>query len=130
MPQDDKLARVDVVLEELDLECCQARVGVGGGLVSGPMPCPSGQPAGCRARPGQGALQLLPAHRQARRNVAPPSPLHPRQDTLIGDELLGLKGISGGQRRRVSVGIELVKQPQVRCGWIDGSITLRLLVNH
>lgn len=25
-----------------------------------------------------------------------------------------MKGISGGQRRRVSVGIELVKQPQVR----------------
>lgn len=35
------------------------------------------------------------------------------QHTLIGDELLNIKGISGGQRRRVSVGIELVKQPRV-----------------
>ncbi|PSC69816.1 ATP-binding cassette sub-family G member 2 [Micractinium conductrix] len=35
------------------------------------------------------------------------------QHTLIGDELQNMKGISGGQRRRVSVGIELVKQPQV-----------------
>lgn len=35
------------------------------------------------------------------------------QHTLIGDELLGIKGISGGQRRRVSIGIELVKDPSV-----------------
>lgn len=34
------------------------------------------------------------------------------QNTLIGDEILGIKGISGGQRRRVSIGIELVKDPQ------------------
>ncbi|PNW84101.1 hypothetical protein CHLRE_04g220850v5 [Chlamydomonas reinhardtii] len=34
-------------------------------------------------------------------------------DTLIGDETIGLKGISGGQKRRVSVGIELVKDPRV-----------------
>ncbi len=31
------------------------------------------------------------------------------RDTLIGDELLGMKGVSGGQRRRVAIGIELVK---------------------
>ncbi|KXZ50553.1 hypothetical protein GPECTOR_16g728 [Gonium pectorale] len=30
-------------------------------------------------------------------------------NTLIGEETIGLKGISGGQKRRVSVGIELVK---------------------
>ncbi|PSC76238.1 ABC transporter [Micractinium conductrix] len=35
------------------------------------------------------------------------------QHTLVGDEVVGLKGISGGQRRRVSVGIELVKSPRV-----------------
>lgn len=35
------------------------------------------------------------------------------QNTLIGDEILGIKGISGGQRRRVSIGIELVKDPRV-----------------
>ncbi len=34
-------------------------------------------------------------------------------DNLIGDETLGLKGISGGQMRRVSIAIELVKDPSV-----------------
>ena len=34
------------------------------------------------------------------------------QNTLIGDELLGMKGVSGGQKRRVSIGIELVKEPR------------------
>ncbi|MEW5301220.1 MAG: hypothetical protein WDW36_004093 [Sanguina aurantia] len=34
-------------------------------------------------------------------------------NTLIGDDTIGLKGISGGQKRRVSVGIELVKDPSV-----------------
>lgn len=34
-------------------------------------------------------------------------------ETLIGDELVNMKGISGGQRRRVSVGMELVKDPGV-----------------
>ena len=33
------------------------------------------------------------------------------KNTMIGDELLGMKGVSGGQRRRVSIGIELIKQP-------------------
>lgn len=42
-----------------------------------------------------------------------PLPTSTPQHTLIGDELINMKGISGGQRRRVSVGIELVKQPQV-----------------
>ncbi|KFM27641.1 ATP-binding cassette sub-family G member 2 [Auxenochlorella protothecoides] len=35
------------------------------------------------------------------------------QNTLIGDDLIGIKGISGGQKRRVSVGIELVKEPGI-----------------
>jgi ABC-type multidrug transport system ATPase subunit/ABC-type multidrug transport system permease subunit len=33
------------------------------------------------------------------------------QHTLVGDETLNMKGISGGQRRRLSVGIELIKDP-------------------
>lgn len=35
------------------------------------------------------------------------------QNTLVGDESIGLKGISGGQKRRVSIGVELVKNPSV-----------------
>ncbi|KAG2497031.1 hypothetical protein HYH03_005034 [Edaphochlamys debaryana] len=34
-------------------------------------------------------------------------------DTLIGDELRGLKGVSGGERRRTSVAAELVKDPRL-----------------
>lgn len=34
-------------------------------------------------------------------------------NTLIGDELIGIKGVSGGQKRRVSLGIELVKDPAI-----------------
>lgn len=34
-------------------------------------------------------------------------------DTLIGDETQGMKGISGGQKRRVSLGIELIKDPSI-----------------
>uniref|UniRef100_A0A7S0WUF3 ABC transporter domain-containing protein n=1 Tax=Chlamydomonas leiostraca TaxID=1034604 RepID=A0A7S0WUF3_9CHLO len=34
-------------------------------------------------------------------------------DTLIGDETIGLKGVSGGQKRRVSLGIELIKDPAI-----------------
>ncbi|KAL4859144.1 ABC transporter G family member 9 [Chlorella vulgaris] len=57
LPYNEKIARVDAILRELELEGCQ--------------------------------------------------------HTLIGDDLLNIKGISGGQRRRVSVGIELVKSPKV-----------------
>lgn len=32
---------------------------------------------------------------------------------MIGDETLGMKGISGGQRRRVGIGLELVKDPRL-----------------
>lgn len=39
--------------------------------------------------------------------------LSARADTLIGDDTLGMKGISGGQRRRVSIGIELVRDPSI-----------------
>lgn len=32
---------------------------------------------------------------------------------MIGDETIGIKGCSGGQKRRVSVGVELVKDPSL-----------------
>lgn len=32
---------------------------------------------------------------------------------MMGDETLGMKGISGGQRRRVGIGLELVKDPRL-----------------
>lgn len=34
-------------------------------------------------------------------------------DTLVGDDGRGVKGISGGERRRLSVAIGLVTDPQV-----------------
>ena len=34
-------------------------------------------------------------------------------NTLIGDETEGKKGISGGQRRRVGVGLQLVTDPRL-----------------
>jgi ABC-type multidrug transport system ATPase subunit len=34
-------------------------------------------------------------------------------NVLIGDETLGIKGISGGQRRRVGIGCNLVKDPRM-----------------
>lgn len=35
----------------------------------------------------------------------------------MGDETLGMKGISGGEKRRLSVGLELVTNP--RCIFLD-----------
>lgn len=34
-------------------------------------------------------------------------------DTLIGDDVIGIKGVSGGQKRRTSLAVELVKDPIV-----------------
>jgi ABC-type multidrug transport system ATPase subunit len=34
-------------------------------------------------------------------------------DTIIGDETLGLRGISGGQKKRVNIGMELIASPSV-----------------
>ncbi len=52
--------------------------------------------------------------------VLPVQDLSGCANTLIGDELQGIKGISGGQRRRVSVGIELVKDPHII--FLDGEV--------
>lgn len=34
-------------------------------------------------------------------------------NSLVGDETFGIKGISGGEKRRLSVGVELIKQPLI-----------------
>jgi ABC-type multidrug transport system ATPase subunit len=39
--------------------------------------------------------------------------LKEKAELLIGDDTIGLKGISGGQRRRVSIAIELVRDPSI-----------------
>lgn len=33
------------------------------------------------------------------------------ENTLVGDESQGMKGLSGGQIRRLSIGVELIKDP-------------------
>ena len=38
-----------------------------------------------------------------------PQDLEDCANTLIGDEVVGMKGVSGGQKRRVSLAIDLVK---------------------
>ena len=35
------------------------------------------------------------------------------QNTLVGDDVVGIKGVSGGQKRRTSLAVELVKDPQI-----------------
>jgi ABC-type multidrug transport system ATPase subunit len=47
-------------------------------------------------------------------------------DTLVGNELDGIKGVSGGQQRRVSVGMELVTDPRII--FLDGMPLSRALV--
>ena len=40
-------------------------------------------------------------------------------DTLVGSAAAGIKGISGGEKRRASVGMELVTSPS--CIFLDGA---------
>ena len=45
--------------------------------------------------------------------------LHKIQHSVIGDETK--RGISGGQRKRVNVGMEMVSDPSVRTGFLHHS---------
>ena len=57
------------------------------------------------------------------------------QDSQIGDEVK--RGISGGQRKRVNVGMEMVADPSVRTGFLhhpkdlqQQQLHLRLPIRH
>jgi ABC-type multidrug transport system ATPase subunit len=64
------------------------------------------------------ALQLPPTTTPTQRNhfidqLLSQLGLQHCSNTLVGDEAMAIKGISGGERRRLAIGLELIRQPQI-----------------
>ena len=133
LPAAEKRRIVDEVIAELGLESTRVRGGGGGGVGwgtgvrwdgarpptraqaggGGEAPGPAGSPLGARramARPSHvpwpERVLAVPGADAAR-----PRPAHAPQSTYIGT--WHLRGVSGGQRRRVSIGCELVTSPKL-----------------
>ncbi len=71
---------------------------------SGVWPVPSAAPQQASKEASPAVHLLLPRSEMDLEDCA---------DTLIGDEAAGIKGVSGGQKRRVCIGAELVKDPSI-----------------
>ncbi len=110
----DKLARVDFIIQELVRRGTEQWVGLGPGLSVQSKLGASALKAMCLSwYCASATANLYCNHAKLDGPLLSMQDLEGCQHTLIGDEALKMKGISGGQKRRVSVGMELVKDPKL-----------------